>query len=351
VWWEEAEYAFVFFFALTLIFILPWVHHEFRTFGRFHRWPMVLSMFIVGYACALVAFTLFPLPRSLANYCEVHADTSHWQLEPFVHVGEIADYASQHTWLQTLTSAGVLQIVFNVVLFVPLGFLLAYRWRQPFVRSVAIALGITLLIELTQGTGVWGLAECAYRLADVSDLILNTLGGVLGWWLGRKVGHHLPDPQPLRQTDLDDPTAGRRIAGEVLDVVAFMITIAAVLLMTRWLGQAPERGGAAFAAVIVVVSGALFVVFPLMRAARVTPGDMAVRIMPVDVNGQRASVGSVCTLWAMRWLPVAVFGLAAIVVVVAVDGIVAWRRRDGRTLTEVIARLTYRTVDQQQMRT
>lgn len=44
---------------------------------------------------------------------------------------------------------------------------------------------LTLSIELTQLTGIWGLYPCAYRQFNVDDLLLNLLGVLAGAAVGR----------------------------------------------------------------------------------------------------------------------------------------------------------------------
>ena len=63
----------------------------------------------------------------------------------------------------------------NVLLFVPLGFLLPFCWPQYRKPGYTICFGFcfSLLIELSQLLNV--------RRTDVDDLILNTLGAVIGY--------------------------------------------------------------------------------------------------------------------------------------------------------------------------
>lgn len=67
----------------------------------------------------------------------------------------------------------------NVVLGMPLGFLLPLLWASwnRFGRIVAAGLSFSLLIELSQ--------LCNFRATDIDDLIMNTLGTVLGFLLFR----------------------------------------------------------------------------------------------------------------------------------------------------------------------
>jgi glycopeptide antibiotics resistance protein len=78
-----------------------------------------------------------------------------------------------------LTTVTFLQVALNVLLLVPLGMLLAYRYKRSFGITVLAGQGVSLLIEVTQGTGVFGIFDCPYRLADIDDLIANTTGAAL----------------------------------------------------------------------------------------------------------------------------------------------------------------------------
>ncbi|MFL5500252.1 MAG: VanZ family protein [Gemmatimonadaceae bacterium] len=66
----------------------------------------------------------------------------------------------------------------NVLLFIPLGFLLPLAWpRLRFWKAIEIAIAVSVSIEVLQYVSrAWG----SYRLADVNDVVLNTLGTTLG---------------------------------------------------------------------------------------------------------------------------------------------------------------------------
>ncbi|MBK5268879.1 MAG: VanZ family protein [Acidimicrobiia bacterium] len=64
------------------------------------------------------------------------------------------------------------QLLGNVLLFVPLGFFLAYGGKQRFLKVFAIGVAVAVLVEALQffvGGSV-----------DIDDVILNSLGGVVG---------------------------------------------------------------------------------------------------------------------------------------------------------------------------
>ena len=70
----------------------------------------------------------------------------------------------------------------NVLLFVPFGMALTLRSRRvPLWRVVVVAASLSVGIELTQGLAGNG------RSADITDVLMNTLGGAGGWAVGRGV--------------------------------------------------------------------------------------------------------------------------------------------------------------------
>ena len=73
-----------------------------------------------------------------------------------------------------------INLVGNVVMFVPLGWFLPVIWRKyrNFLRCALCLMTTVVLIEVIQY--LTGLGSC-----DIDDLLLNMLGGSLGWWICR----------------------------------------------------------------------------------------------------------------------------------------------------------------------
>lgn len=73
-------------------------------------------------------------------------------------------------------------ILGNIVLFMPLGFLLRWVAGQRFTLSAVLLTGLlaSMSIEIIQWIERrYGI----YRSVDIDDVILNTTGTLLGWWL------------------------------------------------------------------------------------------------------------------------------------------------------------------------
>ena len=164
------------------------------------RLPRALPLVWILYLAGLLIFTLLPLPSDPAAAC---AAIIHWDnYTPFGSFGAVADQFRDGESLRG-TLYG-LSILLNIALFVPLGALAETTWRIRRMRRapegapadgsrlarsiphrrtlawVAIGCAVSCLIELTQYTGLFGVVPCTYRVVDVDDVIMNTLGTYAG---------------------------------------------------------------------------------------------------------------------------------------------------------------------------
>lgn len=144
--------------------------------NRLRAYWLLVCATVTIYVSGLLSFTLTPLHYTQGLVCSKHP----LRLVPFhSFVGVVQDNAGNNL-LEALTSWSFLQIFFNLLLFVPLGFLARAVFKRNLLVSAAVALGVSLFIELSQFTGLWGIFPCAYRIFDVDDLMVNTAGGLVG---------------------------------------------------------------------------------------------------------------------------------------------------------------------------
>lgn len=197
---------------LASLLFAPYVAREYRKRGEFGPRGLVWRFAGLLYFLGLAAYVLVPLPPR--SFCADSPGLTP-QLRPF---------ASFDGVLGALPSGGGLwqdgalwQIGLNVVLFLPLGVFARSSGRCGAAGAALVGFGASLLIELTQLTGVWFLHPCPYRLFDVDDLIANTAGVVVGAALPvprRGPGVRGPPPATPRPV-----TAGRRLLGMTCDVL------------------------------------------------------------------------------------------------------------------------------------
>lgn len=76
-----------------------------------------------------------------------------------------------------LIAQTILEILGNIIMFLPLGFFLPLLWKKFSSPKTVIIFGafLSLLIEITQ--------SFSFRGADIDDIILNTIGALTGYWL------------------------------------------------------------------------------------------------------------------------------------------------------------------------
>ena len=164
------------------------------------RLPRALPLVWILYLAGLLIFTLLPLPSDPVAAC---AAIIHW--DNFTPLGSFVAVSDQFRDGERLRGTlYALSILLNIALFVPLGALAETTWRIRRMRRapegapadgsrlarsiphrrvlawVAIGCVVSCLIELTQYTGLFGVVPCSYRVVDIDDVIMNTLGTYAG---------------------------------------------------------------------------------------------------------------------------------------------------------------------------
>lgn len=105
--------------------------------------------------------------------------------------------------------------VLNIILFVPLGFLVPAIWKN--YRSIKTMLFMGFVLSV----GIEVLQIFTFRLTDIDDLITNTAGTAIGYYIGKRYSFKLP----LRFGDNKEPL----IRYEPVIILGVMLFIAAFL--------------------------------------------------------------------------------------------------------------------------
>ena len=156
----------IFDFALLgALYALLWA---WRLKKRPERYRVWFTLFYI-YVCMVVCVTLMPfqivIPGSDALAFE------RINLEPFRDI--------KHGYLGAKSG-----VVLNCVMFMPLGFLLPTLKKRGVIKVLLLSLFFSLCIEGVQFLYNWG-AVANRRSVDVTDVIMNTAGGLAGYILFR----------------------------------------------------------------------------------------------------------------------------------------------------------------------
>lgn len=202
-------------FVGVLLFV-PFVAVSYRRRGGLSFWRFVGWAAALIYFWAIWTYTLLPLP----DPDELQCRQPNLDLLAFIDDIQRAIAAPG----SPLTNPLILQLVLNVALFLPLGFFVRVLGGRGVVVATLIGLGVSLFIETTQLTGVWGLYPCAYRVFDVDDLLTNTLGALLGALVAFAVPkHHRGFARSPDAGEPDPVTRGRRFVAMLCDCIGAVV--------------------------------------------------------------------------------------------------------------------------------
>jgi glycopeptide antibiotics resistance protein len=139
-----------------------------------------LFLLLVVYVLSVAAVTIVPLPMSRNR----SFSTNEISLIPFATtikgVSAIIKKADKPVINRVL-----INFTGNIFLFIPLGLLLPLMssgWHH-LKKIIALAALASLSIELIQFIS---LSFGVYRYIDIDDVILNTLGAIIGYWIFKK---------------------------------------------------------------------------------------------------------------------------------------------------------------------
>ncbi|MGO5374474.1 VanZ family protein [Bifidobacterium thermophilum] len=208
------------FLTLPILALLYHREHRLRLASTIGSYLSVL--YVVG----LLTFTQYPMPDEPDRYCAAHHLSP--QLNPLEFIQDIA----------TGGVSAVMQLLLNIVLFMPLGFLLMRFLRRSMTHVVVVGFLLSLTIELTQLSGFWGIYPCSYRQFDVDDLLTNTLGALVGYGIAKLCDRRWP-PKPVDRTEINHrPGIVHRGVTFAIDMIMVILGYYPLGIIVVWLFHA-----------------------------------------------------------------------------------------------------------------
>lgn len=137
----------------------------------FRKKSFAFKIMTIGIALSLLGIflvTLLPAPSLFLREVNV------MNVVPFVGMYQLL-FESVHI------SVAIRNLIFNIILFIPLGFFLSWGSYPKIKDSLIIGVFVSTLVELLQYTLPLG------RSSDIDDIILNTLGVIVGIYLFRLI--------------------------------------------------------------------------------------------------------------------------------------------------------------------
>lgn len=202
--------------GLAAIPFLVWNYRKYKGISIMRA--TVIFSFVFYMMCAFF-LTLLPLPTIEEVLKRQPVPFNNQLFNNILYAMNNSGFVSSDTstwfcltnWITLFTSAMFFQIVANIVMQVPLGFYLRYYFRVTWKKAIGIGFLVSLFYEMTQLSGVWGIYPYAFRCPDIDDLMNNTLGCMIGFWVAPLFMNYLPTVE-----DMDEVAAKR---GSKMEIV------------------------------------------------------------------------------------------------------------------------------------
>ena len=178
--------AIVLFPIVALFFTIFYVIYQYHKYGSINGFRTIIIYSFILYLLSTYFLVILPLPSiEFTKTISIPA----YNLTPFNFVFEIInktglEFSDFTTYFPTLKNAATLEAIFNVFLTIPFGVYLHYYFKCGLGKTIFYTFCLTLFLELTQLSGLYFIYPRSYRVFDVDDLILNTFGGFLGYFIG-----------------------------------------------------------------------------------------------------------------------------------------------------------------------
>lgn len=104
----------------------------------------------------------------------------------------------------------------------PFGLYLRYLFKRSFKQTFVLSFLLTLSFELIQRSSLFGLYPRPYRLFDVDDLMINTLGSLIGFGIAVTFSRFLPDLDATK-AESSRVSLSRRFIAFLVDLVLIFI--------------------------------------------------------------------------------------------------------------------------------
>ena len=219
------EFAIFIFPIIALLITIPYMIKQYRKYGSVTALKAIIVYSFVLYMMTAYFMVIMPLPHR----SEVATMTQPYlQLHPFATIMAMFNANSIvvndfSTYFQTLKNPAVYTLIFNFFLTFPFGVYMRYYFKKKWWQVLLLTFSLSLFYEVTQITGLYGIYPRPYRLFDVDDLIVNTIGGMLGFWFCPLFTFFLPKRDTLDERayykGIQSVTFSRRLLALLIDGV------------------------------------------------------------------------------------------------------------------------------------
>lgn len=182
---EIIKVAIMFFPVLAFLFTIPYMLIQYHKYGSIHPYKTLIVYSFILYLLAAYLLVILPLPE-VTEVAKL--TTPRTQLIPFSFVMDFIrdsgfSITNLSTYLPAIKTSSFYVPAYNIALCMPFWIYLHYYFKCNLKKTLLITFLLSLFFELTQLTGLYFIYPRGYRLFDIDDLMINTLGGLIGYFI------------------------------------------------------------------------------------------------------------------------------------------------------------------------
>ena len=289
---------------IAALFTMPYAIYQYNKYGSVSKYRTLIIYSFILYMLIAYFMVILPLPDRASTAGNTWQE--HLNLIPFRQIwlywhDKVLGIA---TLKEYLVSMSLWQLLFNILLTVPFGIYMRYYFKLILKPTILYSFLLSLFYETSQITALFGIYPGPYRLADVEDLICNTLGGAGGYYIASVFAGVLPSRDEI---DEKCRAAGTRVTGmrRAWAVLFDYVCIAVVYIFMLGAVRELNPGFTEYSIYGEVYSWSFFCVASLVQVLLtkgLTLGHAACRIILVSDNGGMASAWQLIKRYLYLWL-------------------------------------------------
>ena len=304
VYIDDIVTGLVIFPFIAALFTFPYAIFQYYKYGSVSKYRTLIIYSFILYMLIAYFMVILPLPDRASTVGNTLQD--HLNLIPFKQIwlywhGRVISWANLKAYM---TSMSLWQLLFNILLTVPFGIYMHYYFNKSLKQTVLLSFLLSLFYEMSQLTALFGIYPGPYRLADVEDLICNTLGGAIGYQIAYLFNMILPSRKEIDEKCRKAGkivTGMRRVWAVLFDF--FVSTILFVFLNGVLFVVIPEFKD--YSIYSLVYHWTFFCVFSLLQVLLTkgyTLGHAVCRMILVSRDGSVATAGQLIKRYFYLWL-------------------------------------------------
>lgn len=265
---------------ILLLSAVPYAIYNYRKRGQVPMRRTLIGYSFIWYLVAAYFLVILPLPSRES----VEAlNTPHYNLEPFIFVEHFLNYSGINfsdpsTYPSAFVQPTAYTVYFNLFLMVPLGVYLRKYFGFNFYKTLLAGFLLSLFFEVTQLTGLYGVYPRPYRIFNVDDLFVNTVGAVVGFLIAPMIKGWTPELEKEERFEkIKEVTIPRRLLAFGIDLVIIVVLYPLARVILGFLTD-QNVGDGSFTFTIAFILSVIYFIGTTMIFGKQTLGMAIVKI-------------------------------------------------------------------------